>query len=87
MSTTKAAGFKWPSIDGEELVTAINPLTGIPICRSCWDGMHGRGGCHIPGCQCGCYRGTAKGLGKVHKPANGCEEQGSFPDVGGFDLR
>ena len=73
----------WPKdFRGDDLPTQPDPVTGIPICRDCWDGKHKRNGCEVPGCLCGCYHGRNKGLGKPHAPAKDCKDQENLPDVG-----
>jgi hypothetical protein len=67
-----------------DVATVNDPTTGLPFCRRCWNGQHERNGCHITGCQCGCYNGKNNGLGKPHRPAKGCEDQEKLPDVGTF---
>lgn len=76
----------WPRVNGEDVPTQVDPVTGLPFCKDCWNGKHPRNGCEVPACKCGCYQGKNKGLGKPHVPSRDCEENQELPDVGGFDL-
>lgn len=61
--------------------TMKDPLTGVEMCKDCWDGLHRKvGGCPNIGCHCECWNGRNKGLNHVHKPKIGCKEQTNFLD-------
>jgi hypothetical protein len=80
--TKKYPGL-WPTDkNGCDLPTQIDPVTGVTMCRDCWDQNHKRGGCKQPGCLCGCYNGNSKGLSFAHPPAKNCEANQKLPDVG-----
>lgn len=73
----------WPlDENGDPKATNRDPATGIMMCQFCWNGSHSKYGCRIPGCECKCYQGRNKGLGKAHKPHKGCKDQESIPDAG-----
>jgi hypothetical protein len=74
--------FIWPK--GKLIM--MEPQLGIMMCEECWNKRHIRGGCQIPGCECGCYIGRNKGLSKPHPPAKGCEDNQTFPDVGSITV-
>lgn len=76
----------WPKVDGYDVPTQPDPITGTQMCRECWNGRHKREGCQIPQCFCDCYRGRNKGLGKAHPPAKGCKEQETLPEAGTIDV-
>ncbi len=72
----------WPKVDDKDVDTMPDPLTRLPFCRDCWNNNHKREGCNNIGCQCGCYRGRNKGLGRLHPPTADCKDQAELPDVG-----
>ena len=83
----KSGGVDWPlDARNKEVATMRDPITGIEMCKDCWNGSHARKGsdCRIPGCMCGCYHGSSKGLNGLRRPAKGVDS--FLPDVGGFAL-
>lgn len=87
------SAIEWPGryINGKwfEDDTKKDPLTGVDMCKDCWDGLHQKHkACPQRGCQCDCYPGGSnKGLNFAHVPAKGCDEQASLPDVDSIDIR
>jgi hypothetical protein len=76
----------WPQVNGVDVSAVTDPITGLPMCQDCWNGMHKREGCRKPSCMCGCYHGRNKELGKPQRPARDSKEQEKLPDVGTFTV-
>ena len=84
----QAGAADWPQVmvNGRMLgtITNIDPITGVPMCKDCWDGRHAKGGCLIQGCKCRCYRGRNKGKTGLVTPKG--DQNMDLPDCGFIEI-